>query len=344
MILSIYDSDIIRRADRIEYKTAQWDEYYNADFGRCILTVSNTRSNWDKFAYFHWLKHDKSATPMQILYKEISADGSKIEIISRGGLKRLDGRAILDTLKISNVEQGIYAMLAQNVRGMTKLTAHASAGFPEILEHEITGGSVYDGARDLAIEAGFGLRVNLLHQSMTNEFEVYNGVNRRFSQSNPNAMLFSDDRKNLANITYSDDWSGIKNVAYVRGEGKAGERIIEIVGDAVGDDRFELDVDARDLRWETDMTEPQYLDNLMARGLMKLSEHNRLQNFSGIVRLDGYGTRFGLGDIVTCRSVMHGIQVDTRITKSTITSRDNTDMLTLTFGEQDIRFIKRRIA
>ena len=112
-----------------------------------------------------------------------------------------------------------------------------------------------------------------------------------------------------------------KNFAVVAGQGEGVERRIISIGDAVGADRYEMFVDARDVSEEDDEGNPRPVEKVLAdlnkRGNEKLSEHAQEIYLGGQILTTSrliYGKDFNVGDVVTVRDKGWGVTMDTRIT------------------------------
>lgn len=142
-------------------------------------------------------------------------------------------------------------------------------------------------------------------------------------------VIFSEDRDNLGNFEYSEDYTDYRNVAIVGGEGEGASRtIIEVgtngfsTGLPEGLMRSEVFIDARDLQNE-DEDQTVNDDMLRSRGQQKmLAEQAFKQSFTAdVIETTGakFGVHYDLGDMVTIESVRLGISMDDRITEVTET-------------------------
>ena len=154
-------------------------------------------------------------------------------------------------------------------------------------------------------------------------FDVYQGIDSSGSQTVNPQIIFSMDYENVLNQTFIQDVSDVKTTAIVAGSDEGVDRIIEMVGDNfVGEDRYELFVDAKDLQPEDDEGEPipeaTYREQLSVRGELKLAEYKPIATFeSGISVLSNYVYRedYDLGYKVTIENRRWGVVLDTRITE-----------------------------
>lgn len=121
-------------------------------------------------------------------------------------------------------------------------------------------------------------------------------------------VVFSADLGNVSGSTYTDDLSGMCNVAYVGGAGEDEQRLILSVGEgAQGLDRAEMWVDAGSIDNAPD---------LIAEGHHKLKDHQPVQTLDGTVEPFGamqYRRDWDLGDLVTVAARRR--TMDVRITE-----------------------------
>lgn len=179
---------------------------------------------------------------------------------------------------------------------------------------------------------------NYLQNTLT--YEVWQGLDRRDSQTKNSWAIFSDFFCNIKNAQYNRDESDCKNIAYVAGEGEGMERkIIEVdVRQNPTEERRELWVDARDLRQHSDdvnYTDAQYRDLLYQRGLNKLSDYVMIEKVDSDVDPAAnliYGTDFDLGDLCTYRYSDVNIECSKRITEIQEVFEGSRRTLSVIFG------------
>lgn len=157
-------------------------------------------------------------------------------------------------------------------------------------------------------------------------FEVYEGVDRSYNQTERSFVVFSDEYENLNNTEYQLSTEEYANVTLVGGEGEGADRFLRTVGAASGLARYETFTDAKDISknaGESTLSDAEYNALLDEKGREKLASLAYTEGFSGEVLSDvtfKYKEDFYLGDIVTVIN-KYGISRNVRVL-SAIESED----------------------
>ena len=160
-------------------------------------------------------------------------------------------------------------------------------------------------------EMGHDMRWN--HRTEEHIFEVYKGADMT---TGIHAVVFSDEQGTARDLVINDDVSTFKNVAYVVTKFKDGsteKELLEIVGDATGDDRHEQWFEIN-LTREDGETESQFRSRMRTHGAMELGKVMRRQSFSVVVDPAELGVLYNIGDLVSCVSQRFGVKFNARIT------------------------------
>lgn len=190
-----------------------------------------------------------------------------------------------------------------------------------------TGTNLMAAVVDLVSSNNLGWKVPVVDGKFT--ATLISGTDRTVDQTDREPVIFADEYDNLISSAYSKDISSYANVASIAGEGEGSARVwtgVDATGKASGTytglDRYEMFVDARDLQKtstdntgkEITLTAAQYMAQLQARGLEKLSEAAKTETFEGDVDFGAYTYRtdYDVGDLVTIRD-RHGITANARI-------------------------------
>lgn len=238
-----------------------------------------------------------------------------------------------------------YTMRMTAERAMKKVIAEGTRVVPELVAAEIQGiGSTTVDVQAtyknlltveerLAKASGLGYRVTYEPGVMT--FEVFEGIDRSVKQQDRPVVIFSDEFGNLAAPKYTKTSVDYKNKAYVAGQGEGDDRIVVIVDLTNGEEARELYVDAKDIQQEEGVTTEEYEALLYQRGLEKLAECPKVENFEG----DGenvenfeYRKDWDLGDIVTIQYARLGITMHERVTEVEEVYERGVATYTPTFG------------
>jgi|LGVF01.2.fsa_nt_gb hypothetical protein len=157
-----------------------------------------------------------------------------------------------------------------------------------------------------SIDIGWIVELDYVRKKLI--FDVYEGVDRAYSQDINNKVIMSKKRKNIENVITTRDISDYKNVNYVAGQGEGAERKIAIVRDPNQTfmKRREMFTDARDIGDDSETT-------LEDRGLAKLGEASYIYRSESTIvdKNSKYEESWNLGDLVT---VQDGLgQLDYRV-------------------------------
>lgn len=198
-----------------------------------------------------------------------------------------------------------------------------------------------DALCEIAAGAGMGWRIEPDTDTLKWKFKVYCGRDLSVNQPENHddaPMIFSPQFDNVAAASYEWSIADTYNCALVAGQGEGTERAVTVVYSEHGADGEnpkgaalrEMFVDARDL---------SDASNLPTRGTDKLRERAKVQSFDGTVAqtaIDGYGTRWRLGDIVTIRHDGWAAQMDARITEIIESYSAGDVRLDVTFGSAPV--------
>ena len=217
-------------------------------------------------------------------------------------------------------------------------------------ERQVTGGDMECRIAELLDTRGMGHKVTpiLTSTSISGfKFTQVKGADRSIKNTDGNKpVVFATSLKNILSGTYKRNSQDLKNTAYVAGEGEGTARTVKTVHpENIGVDRYELYVDARDLQ-STDengntLTATQYEAALNDRGLAKLSEYVVSETYEATINTADdkfvYKKDYFVGDIITLKDELIGIELDVRITAVQTTSTDGETKIDLTLGQAKMR-------
>lgn len=244
-------------------------------------------------------------------------------------------RAILSrryTLR-GTAEAAMLAVIPEGTRVVPELTAAQTGVGGTRVDVQATYKNLLTVEQRLARAAGLGFRV--LYEPGVMTFEVYAGIDHSVQQTQRPMVIFSDEFGNLVAPKYTKTSVDYKNKAYVAGLGEGDDRTVVIVDLTGGDEARELYVDAKDIQLEEGMTDEEYRALLYQRGLDKLAECLKVENFEADgedVENFAYMTDWDLGDIVTVQYTHLGITMHERVTEVEEVFEKGTATYTPTFG------------
>ena len=169
----------------------------------------------------------------------------------------------------------------------------------------------------IAVESGLGFAVRLDAGARKMTFEVLQGVNRIYDAENAQSFIFSKSFGRVTAQSYEHSTMGTSNYAYVLGQGDGTSRTQIETGqtEAVGWERRELYVDARDIADESEEEDYDVEATLTARGEEKLAEVKEVTNYDFLANPAEYKDKWDLGDACTYRGEEQGVLMAAQITE-----------------------------
>lgn len=151
------------------------------------------------------------------------------------------------------------------------------------------------------------------------EFNLYEGTDRSYNQSDNAYILFSPALENLHTSDYVEDMTSFKNTVLVIGASDDKEQITMCVGEEEnGIDRCETSVkSSTTLKNDESITREQYTGMLIDEGYGTVCENKVVKNFEGEIETQTtykVGVDYFLGDLVQVMNE-YGITATTRITE-----------------------------
>ena len=173
----------------------------------------------------------------------------------------------------------------------------------------------------------------------TNKYvaEYLPGVIRSVNNSLSNSpVILSKEFESVTEITYSEDFSGYKNIAYCGGKGDGADRaVIAVTNDseqAAGIDRFETFIDCGEL----ENAETDTAMSLKTAGMHKLEEYNFIRSMTASIAQSStfrYGEQWDLGDLVTICDETLGLMQDIRISEVLESYEPQRFLVSVTLGK-----------
>ena len=248
----------------------------------------------------------------------------------------LNRRVVASPLAAGNLEAGAYALLTANLRELPGVALAEAKGLEEAAEITVQGGQLLDQVIALLAAGELGHRFVWDYRTKTHTFEVYKGEDRT---KGVHAVAFSYERGTAQDLVISDDISALKNVFYIQGRTRDDVPVLEVVGDAQGEDRYEKWLTSEP-RQDSQETEAVFRARLRGIALEAAADYLRRQSFQVVIDPADYGVHYGLGDVVSCVSTTFGVRFDTRITGVTYSLDINGAQTALTLGEPRINVLE----
>lgn len=251
-------------------------------------------------------------------------DGDFILVSGRGAECMLDRRIVWNQTSINGrADAGIYRLINENAINpadpVRKLSLNMTA--PNVttatIRAQYTGNNLLEAVQEICKAYGLGFRaVADTTDNITVYIELLKGTDRSEKQEENAPVIFSEEYENLLSSNYALDTKNVKNVALAAGEGEGKARKRATIGNASGNIRRELYVDARDVSTNNgEISAAEYEAQLSGRGAEALAEHTLAESFDGEIDTANnfvLDRDYTLGDIVTVEN-KYGIRENTLV-------------------------------
>lgn len=290
-----------------------WTERYqeNGDVELYVTMDSGVKKDI-KTEYYVERKESEETMIIEGIKEEESEETGKCAIVTGRTLTSILERRIVwnQTNLAGNAEDEIRRLITENAidpvakeRKIPELELGEKANFTETINMQITGKNLYEAIQDICILCGYGFSIKRRENKFV--FELYKGKKRTFGQSENDIVIFGKDYDNLLSATKEKSIKNIKNVALVAGEGEGTQRKTETVGNAIGLERREIYVDAREISTNNgEIGEKEYKEKLKQKGEETLEGYKTTYAQRGEVvwnELYEYRKNYNKGDTVEIR-------------------------------------------
>ena len=337
MSLELYTPDYSNRYEITHAISVQMSEYYN-DVGKVILVVPVNDYNIEALQNNSILYDTQKKLCYIIKNVKIDTPQNRITVNGLTTNSFLDKRVISSKKTISNVESGVYSVVTSNLRSLPKIVNAPSKGLTETYDISLYGGTILEEVIPVLSSVELGHRMVWDYRQERHIFEIYKGNDLT---SGIHSVVFSDEQGTAKDLVISNDISTFKNVAYVRAVYKSGDTekgVLEVVGDATGDDRYEKWFGIN-LSVEEDETEAQFRTRLRTHGAMELGKLVKRQSFNVVIDPTEIGVLYNIGDIVSCVSQRFRMKFNARISGMKYTKDANGETTEIILGEPKLTAI-----
>ena len=335
MSLIIYSPDFSDWAEIANAISVQYSVYYN-DIGKLILDVP---INADNAAA---LKNDcifyDTVKKLPYIVKNVKTDTKENKITANGFTTNqiLNDRVIATPVALRNIESGVYSVVNDNLRGKTRIATAAVKGLTERTVLNLYGGAILDEIMPVLSRAELGNRMTWNHRALEHTFEIYKGEDLT---TGIHAVVFSDEQGTARDLVINDDESNVYNVGY--GVAEYNEtKVVEVVGDATGDDRHEAWFEIG-LTVGEEETEEQFRERLRNHILMELGKKIRKLSFTVSVDPSEFGKLYNIGDVVSCVSKRFGVRFNARVSGMKYKKDGKSETTEIILGEPILTAIGR---
>lgn len=348
----IYSQDLVRLGVVDAFKTLIWRrKYYTPSTFEMYLSATDDHLNLLKEKNIIVIRRNGTNDSGYIHSVNIEKTTSGEELIKVSGyslLGYLYRRIIWNPIVFKGrTEELAHEIVDKNAinpvdvnRIIPNLVPGTIQNYQESISYQNSYGNVCEQLEQIGLSSGLGFDILFDERKKVLTFNVLKGVNRTVSQRMVPPVIFSREFDNILDENYYYSTRDYKNTALIGGEGEGDARILTSLNNEVGYNRYELFVDARDLRKEVDgnvMSDDEYQEALLQRGNEKLSDNDIITTFEAQIIPTGnyiYRQDYDLGDIVTVMDRKWGVRVDTRITEVEEVYEDGRLEITPTFGNR----------
>ena len=318
MEIRIYDQNMNFKGLTENQVSVVWHRRYGA-VGDFNMIVPNTEYNMSLFKIGNivWMKGANEAGVIEDLLHTQNNIENRTFVSGRFLESYMDRRIIYPRINFTGTVEAAMRKILQDATAIPRVVIGQMQNLPETVSFQATCKNLLTYEEKLAKGAGYGFRFRPDFTNKTITFEVYVGKDRTARQNERTRVEFSAAYNNVNEIQVEVSDQLYKNVAYVGGEGEGDARVYVVTGDtsSTGLDRREVFVDARDLTSEG-LSTTQYRNNLIQRGKELLDESIRSEYLEFVTEASGnfkYKEHYDLGDIVTVKHALFGVQSNMRI-------------------------------
>lgn len=308
MSLEIYPADFHTRYEIKHAISAITTVYYN-DIGKIVLVTDANDYNINALKDGNILYDTDRDVTYIFSNSKIDTSTNRITVNGYTANWLLNKRCIVSKRRVTNIEQGVYEIVNENMRGMGRISTAPIEGLSERTDNIFLGGQILDEIMPYLEEADLGNKMIWNPNTLSHVFKVYKGKDLT---SGIHAVVFSDEQGTARDLVINDDDSTLKNFAYVTGALRDETEFVETVGTAEGDERREVWFDTG-VYQETGETEEDCRARARAYATMELGKRIRRKSFSVSIDPAELGVMYNLGDIVSCVSNRFSVSFNARI-------------------------------
>ena len=271
-----------------------------------------------KEGYFFYRKDSKTVMMAQKIELKTNVESGDYLLISGASAECLIGRRIIwqQTNLSGKVCDCVKRLMNENLidpadarRRIDIIKMGQGVSVETTMQKQVTGNNLSDSVEEILSTYGLGycLEYKVIGKPGAMQFKILQGADRSVGnkQGNP-AVRFSPEFDNVLASDFAEDYTALKNVALVAGEGEGTARRSVTVGEGSGLTRRELYVDSRNTSSnDGEISDADYNSMLQQEGVDALSQTQVTRTFAGEIEPDvnyHYGTDYFIGDIITVQN------------------------------------------
>lgn len=271
-----------------------------------------------KKGYFFYRKDSKTVMMAQKIELKTNVESGDYLLISGASAECLIGRRIIwqQTNLSGKVCDCVKRLMNENLidpadarRRIDIIKMGQGVSVETTMQKQVTGDNLSDSVEEILSTYGLGycLEYEVVGKPGAMQFKILQGADRSVGnkQGNP-AVRFSPEFDNVLASDFAEDYTSLKNVALVAGEGEGTARRSVTVGEGSGLTRRELYVDSRNTSSnDGEISDADYNSMLQQEGVDALSQTQVTRTFAGEIEPNvnyHYGTDYFIGDIITVQN------------------------------------------
>jgi hypothetical protein len=315
MSIEIYPSDFSTRYEITHAISIQMTVYYN-DIGKLQLVVPVSDYNITALKNGNILYDTVRGTTYIIINTKCDTTDNRITANGYTTDWLLNKRSVAVKRTVKNIESGVYGIINDNLRGLSRISTAAVKDLPENFSGDEAedaiayGGQLLDEIIPFLNNGDLGHRMEWDPSKLAWTFEIFKGEDLT---SGIHAIAFAEEQGTCSDLVIDEDTSTFKNFAYVSYRLSDETEPVATVGTAEGDNRFE--------KWfktsvsqEQDETAAACRKRAIAYATMELGKLINRKSFKVTIDASELGTLYNVGDIVSCVSIRFGVSFQARIT------------------------------
>lgn len=319
----IMNDQFVRLAAVDDYSSFIWStRYYTSGDFQLIVDVSDNNRTLFMEDYFVVRDDDENVGIIEDIKIQRNEDGKEQFIITGRFLDAVIARRIIavQTTVTGKVSACIETLLNQNIinpsiaaRQISNFTIQ-SYTVNTTMEAQYTGKNLLTTISDICKTYGIGYKVTL-NDDHEFVFQLYEGVDRTYSQNVNPWVIFSDKYDNLLSSDYEENYQNIATAVLVAGEGEGLDRKTAWVTDgSTGLARHEVYKDQRNIKSNNgEIPAADYIKLLEEAGKESLTKYTTA--FTGTVYFDNieYKKDINVGDLCVIENARWGIYINARL-------------------------------
>lgn len=324
----------------------QWNakQYENGDFSIQIQT-----SDYEPFFCYVYCNEREQMGLVQKIYQQNTLKGHFTQISGFFLERLLHDYVVSETVSCTDMNICEYAAgIIQKFVDQDDFIIDDYSCFTDTITSQITEGYLDDVLYELLKLRRITFRIYYDFVANQLHLKFVRGKNRTQAQGENNAVIFSEELKNLQNVEYNGDASNYRNYAFVRGgDGDETTEPTTVIVDRrlPGERRREMVVNAGDIRKEDDADQNDFKAQLVERGNTELAQYADIKNIACDVESDliKYREDYDLGDVVDIVVAGMYSAYESEIIEVDEVLKSNQHTITLILGEKiPVKYGRRR--